>query len=121
MDVIASNLANIETTATPEGGPYRRAMVVFEPRQNPSRSRRTEGAPSGVQVSAIIQDDLPPRRVHQPGHPQADQEGFVAYPNIDLVTEMVDLMAATRAYEANTAVLQTTRTITQQTLDLGRA
>ena len=121
MDVIASNLANIETTATPEGGPYRRAMVVFEPRQNASRFSRNAKAPGGVQVSAIILDDLPPRRVHQPGHPQADADGFVDYPNIDLVTEMVDLMAATRAYEANTAALQTTRTITQQTLDIGRA
>jgi len=120
MDVIASNLANIETTATPEGGPYRRALVVFEPRPNDVRDRR-EPAANGVQVAAIIEDGRPLRRVHQPGHPQADAEGFVEYPNVDLATEMVDLMAATRAYGANTTVLDATRTMVQRTLDIGRA
>jgi flagellar basal-body rod protein FlgC len=118
MDVISSNLANAETTKTAQGGPYRREMVVFEPRAvNGSHGV----GPSGVDVAAIVQDQSAPNRVYQPNSPQADNQGFVAYPNVDLTTEMVDLMAANRAYEANASVIQTAKTVVQTTLDLGRA
>ncbi len=120
MDVIASNLANLETTSTPHGGPYKREMVVFQPRPNPPGS--DNGAlDQGVQVTAVIQDTTPPRRVHDPGNPLADANGYVSYPNVDLSTEMVDLMAANRAYEANASVIKTTKDAVAQTLDLGRA
>ncbi len=120
MDIVSSNLANAETTSTPQGGPYRREMVVFEPRTS-SSSSSLGGVPSGVDVAAIVQDSQPPSKVFQPGNPQADGQGFVAYPNIDLTTEMVDLMAANRAYEANASVIQTTKNVVQTTLELGRA
>ncbi len=120
MDVISSNLANLETTSTPQGGPYRREMVVFRPRVL-SLPGRPDAPATGVDVAAIVQDPSPPRRVHEPNNPLADRDGFVAYPDVDLATEMVDLMAASRAYEANASVIQTTKNIVQRTLDLGHA
>jgi flagellar basal-body rod protein FlgC len=120
MDVISSNLANAETTKTPQGGPYRREMVVFEPRPTTGYGQSGVG-PGGVDVAAIVQDQSPPNRVYQPNSPIADSQGFVAYPNVDLTTEMVDLVAANRAYEANASVIQTTKNVVQTTLDLGRA
>ncbi len=120
MDVISSNLANLDTISTPQGGPYRREMVVFRPRPLPLLGRQDASA-TGVEVAAIVQDPSPPRRVHEPNNPLADQAGFVAYPNVDLATEMVDLMAASRAYEANASVIQTTKDMVQRTLDLGHA
>jgi flagellar basal-body rod protein FlgC len=120
MDVISSNLANVETTVTPQGGPYHRQMVVFTPR--PLDTSQDAGSlGDGVQVSAIVQDPSPPKELYQPGNPQADPNGFVAYPNVDLTTEMVDLMAASRAYEANASVIQTTTTLVDRTLQLGSA
>lgn len=120
MDVISSNLANAETTETPQGGPYKREMVVFESRPGFDPGYGATG-PAGVQVSAIIQDARPPARVYSPGNPQADASGFVSYPNVDVTTEMVDLMTASRAYEANASVIQTSKTTIQTTLDLGKA
>jgi len=118
MDVIASNMANVETTATPQGGPYHRQMVVFEPRS--MGNTLDSGTPGdGVQVTGIIQDTTPPKQVYQPGNPQADANGFVAYPNVNLTTEMVDMMAASRAYQANASVVQTTKTMVDRTLQLG--
>jgi flagellar basal-body rod protein FlgC len=122
MDVISSNLANVETTSTPRGGPYRREMVVFQPRPNPEFDPGQIEAPTmGVEVTAIVQDSRPPRRVHDPENPLADKNGFVSYPNVDLGTEMVDLMAANRAYEANASVIKTTKNVVDRTLELGRA
>lgn len=120
MDVISSNLANAQTTVTPEGGPYKRQMVVFEPR---ALAGQPAGAaePAGVEVAAIVQDQRPPLQVYAPGDPKADAQGMVSYPNVDVTTEMVDLMTASRAYEANASVIQTAKTTVQSTLDLGRA
>lgn len=118
MDVIASNLANVETTATPQGGPYHRQMVVFEPRSM-GNSFDATALGDGVQVAGILQDTTPPKQVYQPGNPQANANGYVAYPNVDLTTEMVDMMAASRAYQANASVVQTTKTMVDRTLQLG--
>jgi flagellar basal-body rod protein FlgC len=112
LDVIASNLANVETTRTPGGGPYRRLLPVFA-----SRTRN----PGGVAVVGIAVDPRDPRRVYQPGHPDADPDGFVAYPNVNIVEEMVDLVSATRSYEANAAAYNAAKTMAQRALDLGRA
>lgn len=110
LSVIATNIANAETTRTPQGGPYRRKEVVFMPRGD-----------GGVKVAAIQEDTTtPPRLVYNPGHPDANEEGFVAYPNVSVVNEMVDLLAATRAYEANVAALNATKSMLASSLNIGR-
>ena len=112
LDVIASNIANVETTRTPTGGPYRRLQPVFASRT---------GGTAGVDMIGIAVDPRQPRRTYQPGHPDADAEGFVAYPNVNIVEEMVDMVSATRSYEANAAAFNAAKTMAQHTLDLGRA
>lgn len=127
LDIIANNLANANTTRTPEGGPYRRQMAVFTPRgeeaqfmfpgvepQGPFRGR-------GVRVAGVVQDPSAFKRVYEPGHPDADASGYVSLPNVNVVTEMVDMMAASRAYEANVAAITASRTMAEKALDLGRA
>ncbi len=113
MDVVSNNIANVDTTRTPTGGPYRRRFVVFEPILD-------EDIPRGVRVSAVLVDNSPPRLVYDPSHPDANTAGYVAYPNIDIVTEMVDLMGATRAYEANSVSLSMARSMYLKTLEIGR-
>lgn len=108
MNIIAENIANAETTRTPEGGPYRRREVVVA----------YSGEASGVQAAAIARDQRPDRLMYDPSHPEADAEGYVHMPNVDLPAEMVDMMAATRAYEANTVAFQTQRQSQERTLEL---
>src|SRR5436189_229695 len=99
MDVISSNLANAEATSTPEGGPYKRERVVFGPVLRDSFGKLASSPdavasgvrPGGVEVTGIVQDTDDPRMVYDPTHPDADADGFVAYPNIDMVTEMTDM------------------------------
>lgn len=112
LNVTAGNIANVETTRTPAGGPYRRLQPVFA-----ARGRN----PGGVEVVGIATDPRDPRRVYQPGHPDADAEGFVAYPNVKVVEEMVDLVSATRSYEANAAAFNAAKSMAQRALELGRA
>ncbi|WP_427365373.1 flagellar basal body rod protein FlgC [Candidatus Caldatribacterium saccharofermentans] len=110
LSVIATNIANAETTRTPQGGPYRRKEVVFTPR-----------ADGGVEVAAIQEDTRTPLRLlYDPGHPDANEDGFVAYPNVLVVNEMVDLLAATRAYEANVAALNAAKSMLTSTLNIGK-
>ncbi|HON43168.1 MAG TPA: flagellar basal body rod protein FlgC [Bacillota bacterium] len=111
LDTISSNLANINTTRTPEGGPYRRLMAVME------------SAPDGrgVHVARIVQDESPPLLVHNPGHPDADAEGNVAMPNVNPVLEMVDMISATRAYEANVAAFNAAKAMAAKALEIGKA
>jgi len=102
MDVIADNIANVNTTKTPEGGPYRRRQVLFEPIM-----AEVEGQmrPAGVRVAGVERDmRKAPELVYQPNHPDADAEGMVALPNINALEEMADLVTAVRAYEANMSV-----------------
>jgi flagellar basal-body rod protein FlgC len=128
MDVIASNLANAEATSTPEGGPYKRERVVFGPTLRDSMTKLTTGAdpvssgatPGGVEVRAIVKDEENPRMVLDPTHPDADEDGFVAYPNVDLVTEMTDMLSASRAYEASITVINVAKSMAQRALDIGR-
>jgi len=122
MDVIAANLANAQSTRTPEGGPYKRREVVLEATPGGSFEDVLGADPGGaVKVSRLEVDDRPPRVVFDPGHPDADARGYVAYPNINPITEMVDLMAATRAYEANVAAVNATKRVMEAALDIGRA
>jgi len=112
LDIIASNIANVETTRTPAGGPYRRLQALF--------ASRGSGA-GGVEMLGAVQDPREFRRAYQPGHPEADGDGIVAYPNVNIVEEMVDLISATRSYEANAAAFNAAKTMAQHALDLGRA
>ena len=100
MDLIAGNIANVNTTSTPEGGPFHRQLAVFMEATDDSGKLR------GVKVEQQVEDDSSLRKVYEPQHPDADAEGYVSYPNINVVAEMVDLIAASRAYEANATVLE---------------
>lgn len=126
MDVIANNIANANTTRTEEGGPYKRRQVVFQAMPSGVRAGQTSprglGGPGrGVAVAAIVEDPSPPRLVYDPGHPDADARGYVAMPNVDAVREMVDMISATRAYEANASALDAAKTMAMRALDIGRA
>jgi flagellar basal-body rod protein FlgC len=126
LDVIASNLANATTTRTAEGGPYRRRNVVFQAEELESDFAATLEALSdqgaarmGVRVTDVVDDQSPLRMVFDPGHPDANPEGYVAYPNVNPVAEMVDLMAATRAYEANVQAVNATKRMSEAALSIG--
>jgi flagellar basal-body rod protein FlgC len=132
MDVTSENLANAQTTRTANGGPYRRKDVVLETAgQNGFQSALTAaagnvpGAPAaqqagGVQVAGIVEDQSAPRRIYDPGHPDADAQGYVSMPNVNPVTEMVDLISASRAYEANVTAMQTAKQMFTKTFELLR-
>lgn len=115
MDVIAENLANANTTRGVDGEPYRRKQVVVQ-----ERGGSFEDVLNGVQVAGIVEDGAPLRRVYDPGHPDADKDGYVELPNVNSVTEMVDLITATRAYEANVQIMTSSRQSFTRTLDLLR-
>lgn len=115
MNIIANNIANAMTTRTPEGGAFRRQMVVL--RGEEIRSGAGLERP-GVQVKRVVRDTAPLRQVFQPGHPDADSNGYVNYPNVNLAVEMVDLISAQRAYEANIAVLVTGTRMHERALDI---
>jgi|DewCreStandDraft_5_1066085.scaffolds.fasta_scaffold00490_53 flagellar basal-body rod protein FlgC len=128
MEVAAQNLANASTTRS-TGGPYKRRQVVFAalmgealPVETPVARflRAAEGTGGGVAVVGIVEDPSPPRLVYEPGHPDADARGFVAYPNVNPLLEMVDLIAARRAYEANVVAIEATKTMVLRSLDIVR-
>lgn len=125
MDVISNNIANVNTTRTAEGGPYKKQMPVFAERRPKftlpvisEDHRNTVG--DGVQVVNIKKDTTPPRLVYNPEHPDANADGYVAMPNINLVSEMVDMIEATRAYEANVTALNSTKSMAMKALEIGR-
>lgn len=124
MDVVANNLANMNTTRTPEGGPYRRQTVVFGANNDPmsfgSILSRSAGAVGGVSVQNIGTDPSDFRRVYEPSNPDADAEGYVLYPNVDVATEMTDMMSAQRAYQANVTALNVIKGMAQKALEIGR-
>jgi flagellar basal-body rod protein FlgC len=126
MDVTAENLANAQTTRTAAGGPYRRKEVVLREAGGGSFGAALDAAAGstpaagGVEVAAIVADASPPKRIYDPGHPDADAQGYVSMPNIDTVSEMVDLITASRGYEANVTAMQTAKQMWTKTLDLLR-
>lgn len=111
VNVLASNVANAETTRTAEGGPYKRKDVVQVAKSVPGSfgSALDQMSLARPQVQAVIEDQSDPRMVFQPGHPDADPNGYVAYPNISVVSTMTDLMSATRLYQANVSALESTK------------
>jgi flagellar basal-body rod protein FlgC len=117
MDVTAENLANAQSTRSANGtGPYKRKEVVLE--QAGSSFADSLQAARGVRVAGIVEDSTPPRRIYDPGHPDADAQGYVTMPNVNTVTEMTDLIGASRAYEANVTAMQTAKSMFTRTLDL---
>jgi flagellar basal-body rod protein FlgC len=124
MNTLASNLANARTTRTPEGGPYKRLDPMFQ--AVPIRERLTEVQNGDtrpgvymVEVPFIRQDETAPQLVYDPSHPDADQHGMVALPNVNVVEEMVNLITASRSYEAGVTVMQTLKTMAQSALSIG--
>ena len=121
LNVVAENLANAETTRTADGGPYRRKLVVFGAESAGSFGTTLDAAQaSTVKVLSIEESPEAPRMVLQPSHPDANAEGYVMLPNINPVLEMVDLLAATRAYEANVTAIQAAKSMANKALDIGR-
>ena len=124
-ELLVENLANAETTRTPEGGPYRRKDVVFaEDESAGSFSSELNSAlgsgVSGVMVSETTIDNSEPERRYQPGHPDADKDGYVAFPKVNPAEDMVDLMGTSRGYEANVAAMSAVKDMIQKSLDLFR-
>jgi len=123
-EVVASNMANAQTTRTAAGGPYRRQMVVFQAARSPRFSLALGGmhreTSSAVRVAAVLADTRPPLLRYEPGHPDADKQGYVAYPEVNPIEEMTDLLSAVRAYELNASAVQATKGMITQSLDLLR-
>jgi len=123
-EVVASNMANAQTTRTPAGGPYRRQLVVFQaqrfPRFSFALAALHRDPASAVRVAAVIPDQRPSVMRFEPGHPDANPEGYVAYPQVDPIEEMTDLLSAVRAYELNASAVQATKNMITQSLDLLR-
>jgi flagellar basal-body rod protein FlgC len=124
-EVIAANMANAETTHTEAGGPYRRREVVFEPSGSSSfrltlASAGHSGgpAPGSVQISEVVDDPTPPIMRYEPGHPDANKDGYVAFPAINPALEMVDLMSSVRSYQLNASAVAATKQMIQQTIDI---
>ena len=125
MDVTSANLANAQSTRTPEGGAYRRQDVVLqESSGNGTFAGALTGAlggtgePAGVEVAAIVPDTTPLRQVYEPGNPQANAQGYVEMPNVNPVEEMTDLIDASRSYQANVTAMQTTKQVFSKTIEL---
>jgi len=125
LNTISSNLANAETTSTPEGGPYKKKSVVFQSQDMPfnkhlQKSLNEQGQAQGVQVVKIIEDESDPQRVYDPTHPDAKEDGYVEMPNVNVMKEMVDMMSATRSYEANTTTIKSAKRMLIKALEIGR-
>jgi len=124
MDVISENIANIDTTRTENGDPYRRKFVVFQERSNDRNFaaffNRARKAPGGVRVLGIGKDPSDFKLDYNPSHPDADENGFVRMPNVEVVQEMTDMMAAVRSYEANITALNAFKDMAVKTLEIGK-
>jgi len=122
LDLIAQNIANAQTTRSADGGPYKRQVVTFEA-QLANRMARGAGqcaGQTGVKVASISNDPTPGQKIYDPRHPDADAQGMVTMPNVNVSTEMVDLITASRTYEANLSVVKAARQMAQKTIDIGR-
>jgi flagellar basal-body rod protein FlgC len=116
MNVVASNMANVQSTRTEEGGPYRRKDVLFSAETVESDTDTL----TGVRVVDVVADSTPFRTVYDPGHPDADKDGYVSMPNINIIEEMVNIMMASRAYEASVSAFNMSKAMFLKTLELGR-
>lgn len=125
MDLISKNIANANTTRTSSGTPYRRQLAVyseneknqFESLLSSEQKRKNYG---GVTITGIVNDNSPLKQIYDPGHPDAKADGYVEMPNVDIVREMVDMITATRAYEANLTSINTVKTMAMKAIDIGK-
>ena len=120
LQTIATNMANARTTRTAAGGPFQRQVPTFEARQVDPFGDELDRATSRVVVTGIGSDGRPPIRVYDPTHPDAGADGYVSYPDVDVMKEMVDLMTTNRAYEANSSAVEATRDMALRALEIGR-
>ena len=121
MNVTASNLANARTTRTPEGGPYKRRDPVFSTRAVASDfGQELDNAMRGVEVTDVVSDTTAPRQAFDPSHPDADAQGYVALPNVNMVEEMVNMITAARTYEAGVTAMRSVVDMAQRVLTLGK-
>lgn len=123
LNTISSNLANVETSSTPEGGPYKRKSVYFQSQPLSFEDQLNDSKRSlisGVKVTEIIEDQEEPQNIYNPSHPDANDAGYVAMPNISVLKEMVDMTSATRAYEANATVVKSAKRMALKALEIGR-
>ncbi len=114
LNVVASNLANVDTVAGPDGSVYKTRNVVFQ------THLFGDAQSAGVRVTNVVEDDTPGRKVHDPKHPQADEQGYVSYSNVSSVEEMVNMISASRSYQNNVEVMNTAKSLLQKTLQLGQ-
>jgi flagellar basal-body rod protein FlgC len=120
MDVIASNLANLETTRTEKGGPYKRKMVVMSTKPVKDFDQVLSSKVQGVEIEDIVEDDAPFMKVFDPGHPDADEQGYVLKPNVDLIVEITNMLVAKRNFEANVTAVKSTTQMALKALEIGR-
>jgi flagellar basal-body rod protein FlgC len=125
LDIISQNIANVSTTRDENGNAYRRKMVVFAEKDDASFGsilmKATGTVGNGVKVTEISEDNKTPlRKVYNPSHPDADEEGYVSYPNVNIVQEMTDMIDASRSYEANVTAFNATKNMALKTLELGK-
>lgn len=123
MDTIASNIANVETTRGENGQPYRRKIAVFQENLDKTLNKDTgkyEDNMLGVKAVEIKEDESPLRRVYEPSNPDADKDGYVSMPNVNVLNEMADMISATRSYEANINAIQTEKNMFSKTLEIGK-
>ncbi len=122
LNTISSNLANVETTSTPEGGPYKKKSVYFESKPMDFRQHldgQMKSAAQGVHVTKILEDEDPPQLVYNPAHPDANDDGYVELPNVSVIKEMVDMMSATRSYQANATTIKSAKRMALKALEIG--
>lgn len=123
MDTIASNIANVNTTRGADGQPYKRKVAVFQENLNNELNKQTgryEDVPMGVKAVGIEEDNSPMRRVYDPSNPDADAQGYVTMPNVNILNEMADMIVATRAYEANVNAVNSEKSMFLKALEIGR-
>lgn len=126
MDIISKNIANANTTRTSSGMPYRRQVPIFQEKEGKTFSdilnnaKNGQQSGNGVEVSGIEEDKSPFKRIYNPGHPEADEKGYVLMPNVEIVTEMINLISASRAYEANVTALNSSKSMAMKALEIGR-
>jgi flagellar basal-body rod protein FlgC len=121
VEVASSNLANSQTTRTDAGGPYRRQDVVFQPTSfKESLGSAIDSGVTGVEVSDLVSDPRPFDRRYEPGHPDADKEGYVSYPNVNVMEEMANMVQASQSYEANVSAIGIVKAMINRTLEIGK-
>jgi flagellar basal-body rod protein FlgC len=121
LNTVASNLANVDTVAGPDGSAYKARQVVFQTHLMGSREGGpADGAGAGVRVVGVTENDTPGRRTFDPKHPQADEQGYVTYSNVNSIEEMVNMISASRSYQNNVEVMNTAKSLLQKTLQMGQ-